>query len=162
MTNASVTLMKEAIQNATEAGIHITIAPGNANKDACTDLPAGFVKDTKMQSLIVVGSTDITDTRAKDSDWGQCIDLHAPGVNITSTYPLGSYSGSVAVDSGTSMAAPLVAGVIALELAKNQALRDDPMGMKKHILSKALKGVVKDAERGGNLLLNTRMTGNPS
>ncbi|KAF3927965.1 Cerevisin [Dactylellina cionopaga] len=147
--------LKEVIKSATEAGMHITIAAGNKDKDACTQLPAGYVKD--FPSLIIVGSSDIRDTREPKSNFGRCVDLHAPGVDITSTVLVG---GKRAV-SGTSVAAPLVAGVIATEIVKNPDLRDDPLKMKKHILSKALKNIVKDADNGGNLLLFTGMSGNP-
>ncbi|KAF3916179.1 Cerevisin [Arthrobotrys entomopaga] len=155
--------LREAMVNATKAGMHITIAPNNANLDACNNFPAAYVKD--IPSLVVVGSTDATDTRAGNSDWGNCIDLFAPGVNITGPTSADKYGfkktdPKFRVDAGTSFAAPIVAGVIASELAKHPELRDDPLGMKKLILGNALKGVVKDTKGSPNLLLNTGIGGN--
>ncbi|KAK6541954.1 hypothetical protein TWF694_007726 [Orbilia ellipsospora] len=157
--------LREAMVNATKAGMHITIAPNNADFDACNNFPAGYVKD--IPSLIVVGSTDVTDTRAKNSDWGTCIDLFAPGVNVTGPtsadwYRYEKTGPQFRADSGTSFAAPITAGVIASQLAKHPELRDDPLGMKKLILGQALKGVVKDTKGSPNLLLNTGIGGNPA
>ncbi|KAK6498236.1 hypothetical protein TWF506_004475 [Arthrobotrys conoides] len=151
-----------AIQRAVEAGIHFTIAPGNDNKDSCTDFPAGFV--TQLPSLITVGATDIDDNRADFSDFGKCVDVHAPGVMIVST----TSDGNIADKDGTSMAAPAVAGVVADLLAQNEKLKLDPMGLKKLLLEKSLKGVIKlkagdKAVDGGTerVLLNTGVGGVP-
>ncbi|KAK6357848.1 hypothetical protein TWF730_007205 [Orbilia blumenaviensis] len=144
-------LLKKALKDAFAAGIHLTVASTNSGDDACASFPSGYAKE--IPALIVVGNTDITDTRAKSSDWGTCIDLYAPGSDIKSTSL--RENGWVSVQTGTSMATPLVAGVVATQLAKLSQLRDDPIAMKKKILQMALKGVVKDARGGGNLLLNT-------
>ncbi|EPS38491.1 hypothetical protein H072_7775 [Dactylellina haptotyla CBS 200.50] len=150
-------ILKAALKNATDAGIHITIAPDNSNSDACNHFPSGYVQD--LPTLFVVGSSDIMDRRANNSDWGSCIDIHAPGVDIMSTSI--PQLGDAVANSGTSMAAPLVAGVIATQLAKYPDLRLNPAEMKKHILGMAQKWVVKGAEKGGNFLLNTGMGENP-
>ncbi|KAF3228247.1 hypothetical protein TWF192_004316 [Orbilia oligospora] len=151
-----------AIKRAVEAGIHFTIAPGNDNKDSCTDFPAGFV--TQLPSLITVGATDIDDNRADFSDFGKCVDIHAPGVMIVST----TNDGNIADKDGTSMATPAVAGVVADLLAQNERFKLDPMGMKKFLLEKSLKGVIKlkagdRATDGGTerVLLNTGVGGVP-
>ncbi|KAK6532245.1 serine protease [Arthrobotrys megalospora] len=144
-------LLKKALRDAIAAGIHITVSGTNSDDDACVSFPSGYVKE--IPQLLVVGNVDINDTRARSSDWGPCIDLWAPGTDIKSTSL--KINDWVAVNTGTSMAAPLVAGVIATQLAKFPQLRDDTVSMKKKILEMALNGVVKDARGGGNLLLNT-------
>ncbi|EPS41782.1 hypothetical protein H072_4265 [Dactylellina haptotyla CBS 200.50] len=151
----------DVIQRAAQAGMHITIAPGNDNKDACTDFPAGYTKD--IPSLLSVGASDIDDFRASFSDYGSCVDIHAPGVGIVSTVP----DGKKVPKEGTSMASPAVAGVIAAELIRNPQFKLDPVGMKKHIIDLAKKGAVKAKKgdtvpEGGRDLLNTGFPGNPT
>ncbi|KAF3916404.1 Cerevisin [Orbilia brochopaga] len=144
-------MLRNAVKAAVDAGIHVTIAGGNDDEDACTHYPAGLVKD--IPGLIVVGNTDIMDTRYRSSNWGPCIDIFAPGTDIKSTSL--KKNNWVAAETGTSMAAPLVAGVVATLLAKNPELRGDVTGMKKRILEMAVKDVVKDVKGSANLLLNT-------
>ncbi|KAK6501109.1 hypothetical protein TWF481_008957 [Arthrobotrys musiformis] len=144
-------LLKNALKDAVAAGIHMSVSATNSGSDACESFPSGYAKE--IPSLIVVGNTDINDTRATSSDWGPCVSLYAPGTEIKSTSL--KVNGWVEVLTGVSMAAPLVGGVVATQLAKFPQLRDDPIAMKKKILDMALKGVVKDARGGGNLLLNT-------
>jgi hypothetical protein len=75
-----------------------------------------------------VGATDITDVRASFSSFGPCLDIFAPGVNITSSW-IGANNSTLATISGTSMASPHVAGAAALLLEVNttatpQQIRD--------------------------------------
>ena len=95
-----------AVNKSIQSGVTYSIAAGNSNADACRYSPA------RVPEAITVGATTSTDSRASYSNFGSCLDLFAPGSNITSTW----LAGGVATISGTSMAAPHVAGVAVLYL----------------------------------------------
>ncbi|HEX8705907.1 MAG TPA: S8 family serine peptidase [Myxococcaceae bacterium] len=101
--------VNDAVRRSVAAGVTYAVAAGNNTADACSYSPASTAE------ALTVGATDSSDNRASWSNYGTCLDLFAPGVNITST----SMSGGTAVMSGTSMASPHVAGAVALYLEKN-------------------------------------------
>jgi subtilisin family serine protease len=104
--------VNSAVDRAFADGITVVIAAGNANVDACSTSPA-----SATTSALTVGATTITDARASFSNFGRCLDLFAPGASITSAW----YSSNSATNSlsGTSMAAPHVAGLVARYLSSN-------------------------------------------
>jgi cerevisin len=101
--------LDDAVNRAVENGLHFAVAAGNDNKDACNYSPAAAEK------AISVGASTLSDDRAYFSNFGECVDVFAPGLNILSTYKGSPYA--TAQLSGTSMASPHVAGLLAYLLS---------------------------------------------
>ncbi|GAB1523285.1 hypothetical protein RhiTH_006416 [Rhizoctonia solani] len=99
------TALDDAVMGVVNAGIHTIVAAGNADVDASGWSPA------RVPGVIAVGNVDINGVRSETSNYGSPVAVFAPGVNITSAGINGPNSSRV--DSGTSMAAPHVAGLIA-------------------------------------------------
>lgn len=102
---ASLTLDTAVANLRNGYGVTVVVAAGNANDDACLYSPA------RVPAALTVGSVDNNDHRSSFSNWGTCLDLFAPGRNITSAW-IGSPT-AIQTISGTSMAAPHVAGAAA-------------------------------------------------
>ncbi|MFG2979868.1 S8 family peptidase [Streptomyces sp. NPDC048258] len=135
-----------AITRAVAAGITFTVAAGNDGEDACTASPA------RVPQAVTVGATDAVDRRARFSNHGRCVDLSAPGVSVTSAWK-GSAT-ATARSSGTSMAAPHVAGMAALVLADGTA--KTPAQVSEALVRSAVRDRITALPAGTpNLLLHT-------
>lgn len=97
-----------ALNNLIASGVTVVVAAGNSNDNACDYSPA------RVANAITVGATDSADVRSYFSNWGTCLDIFAPGSSITSAW--NGNDNELNVISGTSMASPHVAGVVALYL----------------------------------------------
>lgn len=108
--------MNLAIANLVAAGTPAAVAAGNESMDACATSPgsAPTAVTTAAQGASGTGDQQ-TDELAWFSNFGDCVDLAAPGVGIASMLP----DGSVASWNGTSMASPHVAGVLATYYGRN-------------------------------------------
>lgn len=145
--------LNQAVARAVAAGVTFAVAAGNSTADACNSSPSS------EPSAITVGATDINDGFAYFSNFGSCVDINAPGVNITSDW----YSSNTATNtiSGTSMASPHVAGAAALYLSANPSA--SPAEVASALTSNATPGAISSVPAGtANLLLYTGFIGGGS
>ncbi|CCV00614.1 unnamed protein product [Malassezia sympodialis ATCC 42132] len=101
--------LERAVNGAVSVGMHFAVAAGNENQDACNVSPAS------AKHAVTVGASTIADERAFFSNKGSCVDIFAPGLGVLSTWNAGPRSTNVM--SGTSMATPHVAGLMAYMLS---------------------------------------------
>jgi subtilisin family serine protease len=109
--------LDDAIRRSAASGVVYGLSAGNKSKSACEQSPARAGAGTN-NGIITVAATDIANREASFSNYGSCVDLWAPGVNITST----GKSGGIGPMSGTSMAAPHVTGAAALYLSRHRTV----------------------------------------
>ncbi|KKA27603.1 hypothetical protein TD95_001439 [Thielaviopsis punctulata] len=135
--------LDQIVNAAVDAGVHFAVAAGNDNADACNYSPAA------AQKAITVGASALDDSRAYFSNWGKCTDIFAPGLSIQSTW-IGSKH-AVNTISGTSMASPHIAGLLAYYLSLQPASDSEyavaaitPAELKANLISVATLGALSD------------------
>ena len=136
-------LMKNAITEATSKGTLVVVAAGNESIDTLLVEPAYIT----VEGNVVVSAGDSSHTKASFSNYGQSVDIMAPGVGISSCIPGGQYASW----SGTSMAAPHVAAAaILLDLATGKSL--SPADLEELVRSAGTEGAWKDKYTGYGFL----------
>ena len=137
------TALDLAVNAAVDAGIHFAVAAGNDNADSCKYSPAAAAK------AVTVGASTLADERAYFSNYGKCNDIFAPGLSIQSTWIGSKYATNTI--SGTSMASPHIAGLLAyflsLQPSKDSAYavaEITPKDLKETLISIATPGSLSD------------------
>ncbi len=116
------TAFNEAVRTLIADGLIVVAAAGNQNRDACSYSPASEL------SVISVGGIDRAELRASYSNYGACVDIFAPGSDL-----VGGWIGApdtYGSSSGTSNAAPIVSGIVALMLEENPSLTQSEVEQK--------------------------------
>jgi subtilisin family serine protease len=145
------TALDNAVTASIASGVTFTLAAGNGiligiPVNACNQSPA------RVPAALTVGATGTNDRRASYSNYGSCLDLFAPGNDITSSW----YTSNTATStiSGTSMASPHVAGVAAQYLQLNPSAT--PSAVASALIANATTGKVPNPGTGSpNRLLFT-------
>lgn len=138
-------LIDTAIENSIASGINYALSAGNQNHDACNNSPA------RTPSALTVGASMIDNQRASFSNFGDCLDLYAPGSKITSASHLDD--SSVREMNGTSMAAPHVAGLAALYLERNNGAT--PAQVHTSVLENTTRNVISNVPSGTTNLMHS-------
>ncbi|EEH33115.2 aqualysin-1 [Paracoccidioides lutzii Pb01] len=141
------------VNSAVETGVHFAVAAGNDNSNACYYSPAAAAQ------AVTVGASTLADERAFFSNYGMCLDVFGPGLNVMSTWIGGKYA--VNTISGTSMASPHVAGLLAyflsLQPSATSAFAVDvltPESLKNNLVKIGTKGFLSDVPHGtANVLI---------
>lgn len=122
------TAVEYALNN--DENFYVVVAAGNEDSDACKTSPAS------AKGVLTVMASANDDSRAWFSNWGKCSDVYAPGVDIMSTIP----NGKTAVYSGTSMASPVMVGVLNhyLDMYPDMNMND----IKNKILEEGTKNII--------------------
>jgi subtilisin family serine protease len=145
--------LNTAVAGAVSKGVTMVVAAGNSNANACNYSPSS------EPSAITVGATDSSDVRASYSNYGTCVDIFAPGTNITSAW--NSSASATNTISGTSMASPHVTGVAALALASNPSAT--PAAVTAFLKNNASANLITSVGGGSpNLLVFSLATGVPT
>lgn len=136
------TAVLRAVDELQRAGVVVVAAAGNSATTACGFSPAASA------SAITVGASTQGDTVASFSNVGACVDIFAPGTQITSASIEGP--SAAAELSGTSMACPHVAGVAALVLGASPGL--SPEDVRREVLALAVEGRLSGHQVDPNLM----------
>jgi len=137
--------LDQAVGNSIADGVSYAVAAGNETADAYGVSPA------RVAAAMTVGAPDTADRRASFSNFGNCVDWFAPGVNITSAWFTTNTSTNTI--SGTSMASPHTAGVAALYLQGNPGA--SPAVVRDALYAGTTKGIVTGSQTANNHLLFT-------
>ncbi|KAF9952484.1 hypothetical protein BGZ72_006170 [Mortierella alpina] len=145
-------VLNSAVDALVQSGMFIVAAAGNGDErnvgqNACKYSPAS------TPTAFTVGSTNINDQMSSFSNYGQCVNMYAPGERVRSTW-IGPTNREINTDSGTSFSAPNVAGIAALVISSERGDRADgswsPKSLGNRILQLGTRNVVRNFKGPAN------------
>lgn len=148
-------LLDQAVRDAHAAGVLSVVAAGNDGGNACNGSPAGtsqaltvgasgLVQPVLSAGMPINGTPPIYDLRANFSDTGSCVDVFAPGVEILAAIPVHGSPNFTSILSGTSMAAPIVSGVVLQILSLYPTFTPDDVT--RAVMCMSLEGGLRDVD----------------
>jgi subtilisin family serine protease len=132
--------IEEAINYAKSKGVFVVAAAGNDDESSDNSSPAS-------DGAFTVAAMDYNYKAADFSDYGNCIQISAPGEEILSTVP-----GGYEAWDGTSMAAPIVSGIAAMVKAEDPKLSSNQIGAVLDSTAKDIMSKGKDKKSGYGLV----------
>jgi subtilisin family serine protease len=139
-------VMDYVVSNSIATGVMYVVSAGNYAIDACDQSPA------RVPEAITVGASDASDARAYFSNYGTCVDLFAPGVDVLSASNGSDWDSRLG--TGTSMASPHVAGTVAMRIQENYYHSGTAGEVAQWLTDNATPGVLSDVRGSPNLLLH--------
>ncbi|XP_033635061.1 extracellular serine proteinase-like [Asterias rubens] len=136
----------DATQSLLDRGLTVSVCAGNDNWDACQYSPQ------RVDGVFTVAASDHLDRRAVFSNYGSCVDIFAPGVDIISAGYSTASDHLVSSMSGTSMACPHVSGVAAQYIGVNRSMTNKQI--KEKMLIDATPKVIRDSKSDNLFLYN--------
>ncbi|KAI8867273.1 subtilisin-like protein [Ramicandelaber brevisporus] len=142
------TTVNTAASNAVKAGVHVAVAAGNESQDACNVSPAS------ASGVLCMAASDVSDTFADFSNYGRCVKMIGPGVDVLSSWNTDDTATNTI--SGTSMSTPHASGMIAYLLSLSSSSLT-PAAMITKIQSTATNNAISSVPSGtpNKLLYNS-------
>jgi len=146
--------INDAVARMFDAGVPVIVAAGNGDRRG-REQPACNYSPASAPKAYTVGATTSSDSKTSWSNYGACVDIFAPGASITAAWHTSNTATNTI--SGTSMASPHVAGVVALFLQNNpNASAQDAYDF---LTSSSTKNIVTNSRTANNHMLYSLGTG---